>query len=324
MDSWVVGSGSSSRATRAARVSLAQPPRMARVERGVQIDHQPRPRQGAGRERRVGGSIRRGWPPQAEPQPHAPPRARPRRRRACPGRHRSATTRRSVIPSRRRSPPFSRGVTPTEPMPCTFEWPRIGIRPAWGDRSSLASGPDCDRLHVGNAVIVMGDPHGPTEDDVLGSRVIVGDRVDLLAAHPRFALDSLPAARSQVGDPFVGPLAMPFEKPGIMRAEFDDAFWRYPSATRDHRRCVAGHSWWRSWCPNSRLSGSLGTRKLTSPVSTTGFDHDDLTSASTNGLERGHQSRMVAGGIAPDQEQPGRLARCPPTRSSPFRSRCCW
>ena len=62
---------------------------------------------------------------------------------------------------------LSFGVTPTEPMPCTLEWPRIGSRPASGrptmPRIKRQVG---DRLHVVHAVHVVRDAHRPAEDDV--------------------------------------------------------------------------------------------------------------------------------------------------------------
>ena len=95
-------------------------------------------------------------------------RRRLRCRPSCRGRASSAAARRSAFCSRSKIASLSFGVTPTEPMPCTFEWPRIGISPQPGrptmPRSRARLAIACTFLH---AVGVVRDAHRPTEDDVL-------------------------------------------------------------------------------------------------------------------------------------------------------------
>ena len=71
--------------------------------------------------------------------------------------------------SRSKTASFSFGVTPTEPMPCTFEWPRIGSNPACGrptmPRISARLAIACTFC---DAVGVVRDAHRPAEDDVVG------------------------------------------------------------------------------------------------------------------------------------------------------------
>ena len=72
---------------------------------------------------------------------HAGHRVEPRRRRQLDAE--------VVFAAGRRRASFSFGVTPTEPMPCTFEWPRIGMQPGARAADHAAQQRQVgDRLHV--------------------------------------------------------------------------------------------------------------------------------------------------------------------------------
>ena len=121
---------------------------------------------------------------------------------------------------------LSFGVTPTEPMPCTFEWPRIGISPACGPADHAAHQSQVgDRLHVGHAVHMMRDAHRPTEDDVLGRGIAVGDLVDLESdRRPTCAQISVPTERPQMRLERFPAAAMFVEKAEVDRAHLVDPF----------------------------------------------------------------------------------------------------
>ena len=88
--------------------------------------------------------------------------------------------------SRSRIACLSFGVTPTEPMPCTLEWPRIGSRPALRPADHAAQQRQVgDHLHVLDAVQVVRDAHRPAEHDVLRRHVHLGDARDRLARERR-------------------------------------------------------------------------------------------------------------------------------------------
>ena len=59
----------------------------------------------------------------------------------------------------------------------------------------------------------------------------------------------------------------------------------------------------QSALPNSRLRGSLGTRKLTSPISFSRIDDDDVAAAAAHGHQAAKQARMVGRRIAADEHE---------------------
>ena len=65
------------------------------------------------------------------------------------------------------------------PMPCTLEWPRIGMSPALRPAHHAAQqGEVRNRLHGVHAMGVVRYAHGPTKDHIPGGRIAFGDFVD--------------------------------------------------------------------------------------------------------------------------------------------------
>ena len=158
---------------------------VAGVERGVEIDEHDRACRAPAAANVASGFEPYRLPPRQKPT-FSSPSAAPSMQAIVsrPGVVGSSTPK--WFCSRSKTASLSFGVTPTEPMPCTFEWPRIGISPAAGPADHAAQqGQVGDRLHVLHAVGVMRDAHRPTEDDVLGRGVALGDLVDLVAATRR-------------------------------------------------------------------------------------------------------------------------------------------
>ena len=206
--------------------------------------------------------------------------------------------------SRSKTASLSFGVTPTEPMPCTFEWPRIGSRPALRPADHAAQQRQVDdRLHVVDAVHVMRDAHRPTEDDVLRRGVAVGDLVDLgsrarrscatISSHdsarePRAsARASLRSARSRNGSS-IAPistmrLAMPVSSarsPPMCGCTYRLAILR----AEQQAPHVARHA------------------EVDQPGFDDRIDDDHLAAAAADVHQRAHQPRMIAGRVAADDE----------------------
>ncbi len=188
-------------------------------------------------------------------------------------------------------------------MPCTLRVPanrhQARVRPADHAAHQRQVG---DRLHVVHAVHVVRDAHRPAEDGVLRRGVSLGDRVDVSPATRPTSRDLVPRKLAQARHATRASPAQCSLRNASSCAPISSIRLAMPvSSARSPPMCGCTYSV-AILVPNSRLRMSLGTRKLTRPVSTTGLMTMHVAAAAADRHQRSHQPRMIAGRVAADQE----------------------
>ena len=197
---------------------------------------------------------------------------------------------------------LSFGITPTEPMPCTFEWPRMGIKPAASPADhSAKQGEVGDCLHVFDAVSMVRDPHCPAEDGVLGRGVAGGDRIDLFPSDAALGHDFIPRHFGQPRFQLGPTLTVVAQERVVVRVHVDDAFGdtgEQCEIAADVRLNVQA----RDIAAEEQAFDIAGNAKPDEACFHEGVDDDHLTAASANVQQRPHQPRVVAGRVAANKE----------------------